>query len=102
MNATALFYVSRTDHPLKGKSDFSDAEYWDELASKHLAQYDLPAWDVEATHEALAVWIGRMGLTNTEFLKMGNYVELREAVTFNPTWPLRALIGLALETREAR
>lgn len=87
--------------PIRGKAErkFSDAGHWDKLAGTYLASYDLPAWDVPATPKALTLWIERMDLSMSDFLKTGNYRDVKEAVTLNNGWPLRALIGLALEAK---
>lgn len=82
------------------KTDFADASHWDALAAKHLPRYTLPAaWREPATADALALWLDRMDVPVAAFKRMGAYRSLQDALDLNPRWPLRALIGLALEVR---
>ena len=82
------------------KTEFADALHWDLLAIKYLGRYPIPKSHVRATSETLERWLGRMELSERAFLKMGAYRSVQDCIDLNPTWPLRALIGLALEVRD--
>lgn len=82
------------------RTEFLDSEYWDELAKKYLSHHTLPDWQTPATPESLGLWLERMDLPLRAFLKVGAWRNLDEVIALAPTWPLRALIGLALETRD--
>lgn len=82
---------------LRGEREFCDAETWKQFAEAHLPRYDLPAWKIPATPELLATWIDRLDMVTSEFLAIGAYRSLSDAIGLNPVWPLRAWIGLMLE-----
>lgn len=81
------------------QAHFADSETWDDLAAKYLSRYRLPDWSRRATPDELSTWLDRMQLPRRTFLRAGAYRNLREAIGLNRTWPLRALIGLALEMK---
>jgi hypothetical protein len=45
-------------------------------------------------------WLNRLDLTEKQFLATGAYIDLGDYIARNPTWPLRAFIGLACEVAE--
>lgn len=80
----------------------ADTKYWDGLAARYLARYNLPGWDVQYTAEAAVTWLDRLDLPVAEWRATGNYRGLEEFGEINPGWPLRAAIGLMLELRHER
>jgi hypothetical protein len=42
-------------------------------------------------------WLRKLSITRAEYLAWSGLSSLREFVTHNPTWPLRAWVGLVLE-----
>lgn len=78
---------------------FYDAAHWNELAAKHLPRYDLPAWGVPCDMEAMRRWLERIGLSEKRYEKL-TATSLGEFIELNPSWPLRAWIGLSLELNE--
>ncbi len=79
---------------------FCDAAYWNELAAKHLPRYDLPAWDVPCSPEAIERWLDRLDLSERDYLRTSGLKRLEEFMKLNPRWPLRAWIGTVLELKE--
>jgi len=75
---------------------FCDAAHWDELAASYLPRYDLPAWDVPCSPEAMEIWLDRLDLTEKEYSRTTN-TGLADFCALNPAWPLRAWIGTVLE-----
>ena len=78
------------------KTDFYDSEHWLELADKHLASYTLPAWNQPCSTEEMKRWLNRLDMTEKDYKKLTN-TTLDEFRMLNPTWPLRAFVGLILE-----
>lgn len=78
---------------------FCDAAYWDELAAKHLSRYDLPHWGVPCDPIAMERWLDRLDIAARDYFYMAGLKSLQEFIDLNPSWPLRAFIGLALEMK---
>ena len=78
------------------KTDFTDSASWMELADKHLASYDLPRWHEVCSTEKMVQWLDRLDWTEKDFKKWTN-TTLDDFMLLNPTWPLRAFVGLILE-----
>lgn len=79
--------------------EFCDAARWDELAAKHLLHYNLPPWNVPCEPAAILRWLGRLGMTEAEYVRRTR-TSLVDFCALNPTWPLRAWIGTVLEMYE--
>jgi len=77
------------------KSDFMDSAHWDTLAER-LMPYRMPDWDVPATVQDMGVWLDRLEINEKVYREAMN-TSLHEWVDLNPTWPLRAFVGLLLE-----
>lgn len=82
-------------------SKFSDAEHWNELATKYLPRYDLPGWDVLCDPMAMARWLDRLELSERDHIQ-ATATTLEIFCTLNAAWPLRAWIGLLLEMQDER
>jgi hypothetical protein len=89
----------KSAHHSSSATKFCDSIHWDELATKYLSRYDLPAWDVPCGPEAMARWLDRLDIPLKQYLRMTSLRSLEDFITMNPAWPLRAFIGLALEMR---
>ncbi|MHB1140668.1 MAG: hypothetical protein ACYC1T_02765 [Sulfuricaulis sp.] len=75
---------------------FHDSDHWGELAGKYLDRYNLPAADVPCDPTAMARWLDRLDMTEKQYSQATN-TGLADFCALNPTWPLRAWIGLILE-----
>lgn len=82
------------------KTDFLDAAKWDELAAK-LMVYRLPDWVIPCSPEAMRTWLDRLEMSERDFFNR-TQTNVTDFMRFNPTWPLRAFVGLLLEMREAK
>lgn len=82
--------------PLKTSDDFLDARYWDDLAKD--LPYVMPRWNRSCTESDMEVWLHRFDLTKAKYKAMTG-LSLRGFIDRNPTWPLRAFVGLLLEDR---
>ena len=81
--------------------EFCDAVYWYKLAAKRLLSFNRPGWSIQCTPEQMILWLERLDFTEKQYQKYTN-TSLREFIELNPTWPLRAFVGLMLEmTQEA-
>ncbi len=80
---------------LRGEASFSDARYWLELNERY-SRYNLPAWEVSCTVEAMRLRLDRLGLREREYVER-TATSLVDFIAMNSVWPLRAWIGLVLE-----
>ena len=78
--------------PLQG--EFADDAYWQELCEK--TRYVLPAHDVAATVENIRLWLNRLEIKEGDY-REAMQTSIEDMVKLNPTWPLRAFVGLLLE-----
>lgn len=76
------------------KTDFADSSYWDALAKKYLKSYTLPKWDKPMTEEGMRRWKDRLNISERLYSDYQDFDEL------NPDWPLRAFVGLLMETKD--
>ena len=75
-------------------STFKDDHHWQELCEK--TRYVLPAWDVPASVLNIRIWLNRLDVKESSYREtMQTSVE--DLLKLNPTWPLRAFVGLLLE-----
>lgn len=86
--------------PHKPRSDFVDSSHWDQLARKHLSAFSLPKWSVLCTPERMARWAERLNITEAEYRRQ-TMTSFEQFIRLNPDWPLRAWIGLLLESAES-
>lgn len=93
--SASRFSPVNTATSLRGKSEFRDADDWDKLAGKYLSRFNLPAWSVPCEPKAMKLWLERLDISRTYIESMATSPD--DFVKLNPTWPLRAFIGLALE-----
>mgnify|MGYP003394992778 FL=1 len=91
-NANAL---ARKASPLR--SDFLDAEYWDELARTRGLR--LPPWGKGPTVSNMRHELHRCGMSQAEWEAWFG-CKLAASPRLNPLWPLRSFTGLLLEHLE--
>ncbi len=97
-----LYLRSGSNVSLRGASEFKDAAHWGELAGKHLSRFNLPGWNVPCSPQEMCRWLDRLNLSERDHLTM-TATSFKDFCQMNPTWPLRAFIGLACElVAEAR
>ena len=77
------------------RQDFVDDEHWRGLARERFLR--LPRWGIPPTPSRMRVWLRRLHIPLTEYLKVTGYSTLEDFSNFNPDWPLRAFVGLLLE-----
>lgn len=78
----------------------SDA-YWDALAEMILPRYQLPPWAEPYSTEKMERWLERLDLKEDDFLIIGAWKNLADIPSTIPQWPLRAVVGLAMEEQAA-
>lgn len=83
---------------LMGETDFSDAQYWHELARARGLR--LPAWGQPVTVLAMKRWLKKIGLSVKDYLAWDGSRALGDFAARKPRWPLRAWAGLCLEIVE--
>ena len=98
--AEPLFFPGKTTPRLRGEADFMDAGHWNKLAAQYLARFNLPDWAVPCDPDGMRRWLERLGVSERAFA-LATATTLSDFVMFNPAWPLRAFVGLALEMRAA-
>lgn len=76
-----------------------DVAHWERLAGKY--QIRLPAKILDATQGTARQYMARLGLSKAHLEDVFGVRSLPELIRFNPTWPLYAVVGLLLETKEA-
>ncbi len=77
------------------RKDFVDDSTWTELAKRFY--YRLPIWKTEVSETAMKKWLRRFRVTEKEYLASTGYKKLSDFQKLNPSWPLRAWVGLLLE-----
>lgn len=76
------------------KSEFTDSDGWESLCER--TRYVLPAWDVAPTVENIRVWLNRLEIKEADY-REAMQTSIADMIELNPTWPLRAFVGLLLE-----
>ena len=85
-----------TGHEHLLRSEFTDSQEWDALAKQHLVSYNLPDWSIPCSSANMMLWLDRLNLTEGDYKNIfGGTVH--DFMMMNPTWPLRAWVGLMLE-----
>lgn len=81
------------------RSDFhpDDEREWAELAAA--AGIKLPPYGVPCTPGKMRSWLARLGISVKQYLAWDGGKRLADFATRNPTWPLKAWLGLLLEAR---
>lgn len=83
---------------VRSAEEFKDFAYWQEAINSFFKRrYPLPTYTEPCTVEAVDRWVARCGLTDKEFLQIGNYKSIEDFIKLNPEWPIYAIIGLCLE-----
>ena len=82
-----------TPLPKPLEQDFQDSEKWDELAENQ-TNYRLPDWDVPCAVAKMKEWEKRLDITDYQEVTQ---TSRQDWMALNPTWPLRAYVGLLLE-----
>lgn len=100
---------ARTQRALSLRSDFhpDDEQHWRDLAARYGVR--LPAYGVPVTTAAMERWLHRLGISTEEYLASqgagldgnGSSARLTDFMVRNPTWPLKAWVGLLLESLDA-
>ena len=100
---------ARTQRALSLRSDFhpDDEQHWRDLAARYGVR--LPACGVAVTTAAMKRWLHRLGISTEEYLAAqgvgpaGNSSSARptDFMVRNPTWPLKAWVGLLLEALDS-
>lgn len=79
------------------RRDFADATIWEQLA--HARRVRLPAWGSAPTRASMLRWLHRLGISLSDYRAWVGFKEIEAWPRANPTWPLRAWVGLLLEWR---
>ncbi len=74
----------------------TDHEHWRELSDKLGIPYRMPRRAEPCTVAKMTMWLQRLGRTVTWHRRTYN-TKLAEFISLNPTWPLRAWVGLMFE-----
>lgn len=77
------------------------AAFWDALMELVLPQHSLPPWPDPYAPDPMNVWLERLDLSEQQFLVIGAWRNLADVPSTIPHWPLRAVVGLAVEERAA-
>jgi hypothetical protein len=78
-------------------SEFSDDLAWQGMMATSKCRYNLPDYGIPCSVADMTLWLERVGVEKADFLATGEYRSLEDFITMNPTWPLRAFVGLLLE-----
>ncbi len=99
----------RAERAASLRSDFhpDDEKHWRELAAR--CGVRLPAYGVPVTTAAMERWLHRLGISAGDYLANqgtgldgnGSSAKLTDFMVRNPTWPLKAWVGLLLEALDA-
>ena len=76
------------------KADFYDSAEWERLCER--TRYVLPDWSVYATKENIRLWLNRLEIKEADY-REAMQTNIDDMLALNPTWPLRAFVGLLLE-----
>lgn len=79
---------------------FADDGHWVRLATGHGVR--LPRATTAVTHGAMERWLRRLGVSRAQYLMWTGESSLRDFARANPTWHLRAWVGLLLEWVDER
>ena len=82
--------------PMTPKAEFKDSAEWDKMLES--TRYVMPAWDVMPTVENMELWMDRLDKSKRLYVDR-TQTSLKDWVALNPSWPLRAFIGLLLEDK---
>ena len=77
------------------KREWDDDEYWQELAQQR--GVTLPAKHLPPERHLVRRYLRKIGVKEGEFKMWGAYPSIEAFAEFNPTTPLRALVGFVLE-----
>lgn len=85
---------------LRGEYDFykgtdADQDNWIDLAKKYKIR--LPLWRLPCTSGGMRRFLKKLNISVEDYLSRNEEKNLREFNKRNPTWPLRAWVGLQLE-----
>lgn len=77
------------------RTEFTDSDYWQELAKRHLTRYDLPKWHEVCSIEKMEIWCDRLDLNYEQITNTSH----QEFIELNKDWPLRSFVGLLLKQK---
>lgn len=77
------------------KRDFLDDKTWAELAKRLYVR--LPTYGTLATDEKIRKWLRKFRVPEKDYLAATGYKEIADFRKYNPTWPLRAFVGMLIE-----
>ncbi len=77
------------------RSNFADDSHWIALARKKGVR--LPRATTINTPGRMEHWLRKLGVSRRQYLDFSGEKSLRDFPAANPTWPLRAWVGILLE-----
>ena len=77
------------------RTDFLDASSWVHLASVQGVR--LPRWSTVCTPGSMEKWLRKVKVSRAEYLAWSGETSLKDFARANPSWPLRAWVGVLLE-----
>lgn len=78
------------------RAEFFDDAEWLRLCDR--TRYILPDWSVSPTRENIRLWLNRLDIREVDY-REAMQTSVADMIELNPTWPLRAFVGLLLEYR---
>lgn len=80
---------------IRTEETFADHERWQEMARARGIR--LPLWRMPVTTGGMRRFLKKLNITVDEYLEENNERNLKVFPARNPTWPLRAWVGIQLE-----
>jgi len=80
---------------LRTENSFADHIHWQDLAREKGIR--LPLWRMACTTGGMRRFLKKLGVTVDEYLSANDERNLKVFAKKNPTWPLRAWVGIQLE-----
>ena len=77
------------------KTEYLDDDNWVELAKTH--GINLPHKNTPCTQGKVSPYLTKLGISRKQFADWCGYANPAEWITKNPTFSLRALVGLLME-----
>ncbi len=74
---------------------FADDQAWQELAKRRGLR--LPQHGTPLTTGHMERWLRKLGFTGLKWAEFSGNQSLRSFITANPSWNLRAFVGMMLE-----
>ncbi len=74
---------------------FADDAHWQELAKRQGLR--LPQHGTPLSPGGMERWLRKLGFTGSKYADFSGNQSLRSFITANPSWNLRAFVGMMLE-----